>query len=41
MTTQLAFAGVAHIHTPGFIKRIQARSDVQVKWVWDPEPRPG
>jgi predicted dehydrogenase len=35
MTTQLALVGCAHIHTPGFIKRIQARNDVQVKWVWD------
>ncbi len=30
-----ALVGAAHIHTPGFIKRINARSDVQVKWVWD------
>ncbi len=31
----LALIGAAHIHTPGFIKRINARSDVQVKTVWD------
>lgn len=35
MTTQLALVGCAHIHTPGFVKRIQARSDVAVKYVWD------
>lgn len=35
MTTQLALIGCAHIHTPGFVKRIQARSDVAVKYVWD------
>src|SRR5947209_8349461 len=34
--TTLAFAGCAHIHTPGFIKAIQKRSDdVKVKSVWD------
>jgi predicted dehydrogenase len=32
---QIALVGAAHIHTPGFVKRIQARSDVQVKYVWD------
>lgn len=37
----LLFAGVAHIHTPGFIKRIQARGDVQVKWGRDPDPACG
>ncbi|MBZ0289314.1 MAG: Gfo/Idh/MocA family oxidoreductase, partial [Anaerolineae bacterium] len=30
-----ALVGAAHIHTPGFIKRLNARSDVQVKLVWD------
>ncbi|MDQ3329000.1 MAG: Gfo/Idh/MocA family oxidoreductase [Chloroflexota bacterium] len=30
-----ALLGCAHIHTPGFIKRLQARSDIQVKSVWD------
>src|SRR5438067_13828305 len=34
--TTLAFAGCAHIHTPGFIKAIQKRADdVKVKSVWD------
>ena len=35
MTIQLALAGCAHIHTPGFIKRMNTRTDVKVKWVWD------
>jgi predicted dehydrogenase len=30
-----AFVGVAHIHTPGFVKRLQERSDVRVKAVYD------
>ncbi|HCE43222.1 MAG TPA: gfo/Idh/MocA family oxidoreductase [Lentisphaeria bacterium] len=33
--TNLALVGCAHIHTPGFIKRIKARSDVKVISVWD------
>ena len=32
---QVALVGCAHIHTPGFVKRLQARSDVKVKYVWD------
>lgn len=35
MTTQVALVGAGHIHTPGFIKRLQARADVTVRWVWD------
>jgi predicted dehydrogenase len=35
MPLDLAFAGVAHIHTPNFIKRILARDDVRVTRVWD------
>jgi predicted dehydrogenase len=35
MAKKLAFLGCAHIHTPGFIKRIKDRTDVIVKWVWD------
>jgi predicted dehydrogenase len=31
----LALVGCAHIHTPGFIKRLKERSDVKVKSVWD------
>lgn len=33
--TQVALVGCAHIHTPGFVKRLQARSDIRVKYVWD------
>ena len=38
MTTLLALVGGAHIHTPGFIDRINKRSDVQIKYVWDHDP---
>ena len=31
----LALIGCAHIHTPGFVKRIQARNDVKVTKIWD------
>jgi len=31
----LALVGGAHIHTPSFINRLNARRDVKVKWVWD------
>ena len=34
----VALIGCAHIHTPGFVKRLQARSDVAVKYVWDHQP---
>ena len=30
-----AFLGVAHIHTPNFIKRLNERDDVSVKYVYD------
>ena len=33
----LALAGVAHIHTPGFIDLLKTREDVRVKSVWDHE----
>ena len=32
---EVALVGVAHIHTPGFVKRLQAREGVHVKYVWD------
>ncbi len=32
---QVALVGCAHIHTPGFVKRLQARHDVTVKYIWD------
>jgi predicted dehydrogenase len=31
----VALVGVAHIHTPGFIKLLKTREDVTVKSVWD------
>jgi predicted dehydrogenase len=34
-TKQLALIGCAHIHTPGFVKRLQARQDVTVAYIWD------
>ena len=34
----LAFVGLAHIHTPGFVKLLAGRPDVRVKWTWDPDP---
>lgn len=34
---EIALLGCAHIHTPGFIKRLQARDDVTVTAVWDHE----
>lgn len=33
--SKIAFIGCAHIHTPGFIKRILSRNDVEVVAVWD------
>jgi predicted dehydrogenase len=36
--TVVALVGVAHIHTPNFVKRLLARDDVQVKYVWDHRP---
>jgi predicted dehydrogenase len=35
---QVALVGCAHIHTPGFVKRLQARQDVKVVAVWDEQP---
>ena len=32
---QVAFVGCAHIHTPGFTKKVAGRTDVKVKYVWD------
>ena len=35
----LGFLGVAHIHTPGFVKRVNERADqFKVKAVWDDQP---
>ena len=35
MAVNLGLVGAAHIHTPNFIKRILARSDVRVSHLWD------
>jgi predicted dehydrogenase len=35
---QVALVGCAHIHVPGFVKRLNARDHVQVKYVWDHQP---
>ena len=34
----IALVGCAHIHTPGFIRRLQARDDVETVAVWDHDP---
>ncbi len=34
----LALLSSAHIHTPNFIERLNKRSDVKVKYVWDSQP---
>src|SRR5438552_9836365 len=34
----LAFVGLAHIHTPSFVSLVKSRSDVAVKSVWDHDP---
>jgi predicted dehydrogenase len=34
----VAFAGVAHIHTPSYVELLKKRSDVRVKYVWDHDP---
>ena len=31
----VAFVGVAHIHTPGYLKAVKGRPDVSIKYVWD------
>ncbi|MBX3000269.1 MAG: Gfo/Idh/MocA family oxidoreductase [Caldilineaceae bacterium] len=33
--THVALVGCGHIHTPGFVKRLQNRSDITVRAVWD------
>lgn len=37
----VALLSAAHIHTPNFIKRMNDRSDVQVKYVWDDDAQRG
>ena len=36
--TTIALVGCAHIHTPGFVRRLQARRDVKTVAVWDHDP---
>lgn len=38
MTIQVALVGGAHIHTPGFIKKLNERAGISVKLVWDHDP---
>jgi len=33
--TNVAFLGVAHIHTPGFIEKIKQRTDTTITHIWD------
>jgi len=35
MTTNVALVGGAHIHTPGFITKLNDRKEISVKYVWD------
>ena len=35
---KLALVGASHIHTPGFVKKLKERSDIQVRYVWDRIP---
>ena len=30
-----ALVGCAHIHTPGFVRRLNNREDIEVRSVWD------
>ncbi len=35
---RVALVGGAHIHAPGFIKRLLARTDIAIKSIWDRDP---
>lgn len=35
---QIGYVGVPHIHTPDFVRRLNARDNIQVKGVWDSQP---
>ncbi len=35
----VAFVGVAHIHTPGYLDEVKKHPEVQVKYVWDHDPK--
>ena len=32
---KIALLGAAHIHTPGFVKKLVARPDYQISGIWD------
>jgi predicted dehydrogenase len=34
----VAFVGVAHIHTPGYLNLVKNHSGTQIKYVWDHDP---
>lgn len=36
--TRIGILTAGHIHTPGFVKRLKERKDVQIAAVWDPNP---
>jgi hypothetical protein len=38
MMPKLALVGASHIHTPGFVKKLKERPDIQVSYVWDRIP---
>jgi predicted dehydrogenase len=35
----VAFVGVAHIHTPGYLKAVNAHPNVTIKYIWDHDPK--
>lgn len=36
--TKIAILSTAHIHTPGFVRHLKERPDIQVAAVYDPNP---
>ena len=38
MKRKFALLGASHIHTPGFVDVLAARTDVSVAAIWDPDP---
>lgn len=39
--TTVAFIGIAHIHSPDFLKVAQGRADIRIKGIWDHDPARG
>src|ERR1039457_6124118 len=35
----VAFVGVAHIHTPGYLNEVKKHDSVRIKYVWDHDPK--